>query len=50
MCSQKKRLNKTLLMSTKLNNKTGEQKHIHNFALKIVFIGHIIISVSEIER
>ena len=35
--TQKKRLNETVLLSTKLTVQTGEQ-NIHNFTLKIMFI------------
>ena len=50
MGSQKKRLDETLLMSTKLNNYTGVQNIFTILRSKLCSYGHIIIPVSKIER
>ena len=50
MGSQKKRINETLLMSTKQINRTGEQNIFTILRSKLCSYGHISISVSKIER
>ena len=46
----KEALNETVLFSTKLNNKTGEQNIFTILHSKLCSYGHIYISVSKIER
>ena len=48
--TQKKRFNETVLLSTKLIVKTGEQNIFTILHSKLCSYGHIIIQVSKIER